>query len=79
MMSMFVMQTSQPMALPAKVLGCEPSARLASMSARYVTPAMGMSPPMPLPQVSMSGTTLECSMAHILPVRPAPAWTSSAM
>ena len=34
---------------------------------------------MPLPQVSMSGTTFECWMAHILPVRPAPDWTSSAM
>ena len=31
---------------------------------------MGMSPPMPLPQVSMSGLTPACSMHHILPVRP---------
>ena len=43
-----------------------------------MTPAIGMSPPMPLPQVSMSGTTFECWMAHILPVRPAPDCTSSA-
>ncbi len=39
---------------------------------------MGTSPPMPLPQVSMSGLTPECSMHHILPVRPAPDCTSSA-
>ena len=38
-----------------------------------VKPAMGMSPPIPLPQVSISGTTLLCSMDHILPVRPVPA------
>ena len=36
-------------------------------------------PPRALPRHMMSGTTSQCSTANILPVRPMPVWTSSAI
>ena len=47
-------------------------------SARAIIAPSGMPDAMPLAVATMSGWTPQCSIAHILPVRPAPDWTSSA-
>src|SRR5258705_138053 len=47
--------------------------------ARPVTPESGKPPPKPLAVVITSGTTPECSMENILPVRAMPPCTSSAI
>src|ERR1700733_3007197 len=49
------------------------------MVARPVTPDSGKPPPSPLATVMRSGTTPECSMENILPVRAMPPCTSSAI
>ncbi|MNP65474.1 hypothetical protein D3C76_1610640 [compost metagenome] len=74
---MLVSATAADNELAAKVLGIDPSGIAAARSERMIRPAIGKSLPMPLPKVSMSGFTPECSTAHILPVRPAPDCTSS--
>ena len=43
------------------------------------SPPSGMPEAMPLAVSRMSGSTPQCSTAHIFPVRPAPDWISSAM
>ena len=50
-----------------------------SSSARATIAPSGMPEAMPLAVSRMSGSTPQCSTAHILPVRPAPDWTSSAI
>ncbi len=48
------------------------------LGARHDRAEMGMPEAMPLAASSMSGSTPQCSMAHMRPVRPAPDWISSA-
>jgi len=51
----------------------------AVISAVEMMPLTGKPPPMPLPIVMMSGSTPECSLANIVPVRPKPVMISSTM
>ena len=48
-------------------------------AARPTTADTASPPPMPLPTVIRSGTTPQCSAAHVRPVRPKPHWISSKM
>ena len=64
--------------LPPYVLPCAPGPQVMT-SARAIIAPTGMPEPMPFAVSRMSGSTSQCWMAHILPVRPAPDWTSSAM
>jgi hypothetical protein len=61
---------------PPNVEACDPGAQ-SMISARVMQIPRGMPLAMPLAMHTMSGSTPECSMAHHLPVLPAPHWTSS--
>ena len=62
---------------PPYVEPCAPIAHVIR-SARAIIAPSGMPLAMPLPASTMSGSTPQCSTAHIRPVRPMPLWTSSA-
>ena len=62
--------------LPPKVEAWEPGTQ-SIISALVMQMPSGMPLAMPLAMQTISGSTPECSMAHHLPVRPAPHCTSS--
>ena len=64
--------------LPPYVEPCAPVPQ-SMTSARAIIAPIGIPEAIPLAVRRMSGSTPKCSIAHILPVRPAPDWTSSAM
>ena len=64
--------------LPPKVLPCWPGRHVITLL-RAITAPSGMPEAMPFADVMMSGSTPKFSIAHHLPVRPMPDWTSSAM
>ena len=55
-----------------------PGPQASSRSARATSAPSGIPRAMPLAVSTMSGFTPQCSTAHIVPVRPAPDWISSA-
>ena len=63
--------------LPPNVEACEPGTQ-SMISAFAMMMPSGMPLAIPLAMQTMSGSTPVCSMAHHLPVRPAPDCTSSA-
>ena len=75
-MSMVASAAAIETGLPPKVEACEPGTQ-SMISARLMQTPSGMPLAMPLAMQTMSGSTPECSMAHHLPVRPAPHCTSS--
>ena len=64
--------------LPPNVLPCAPGPQVIRPAFAIIAPT-GIPDPMPFAVSRMSGSTSQCWIAHILPVRPAPDWTSSAM
>ena len=70
---------AQATGLPPYVEPWAPGPQVSSSSARAIIAPSGMPDAMPLAVSRMSGSTPQCSTAHILPVRPAPDWISSAM
>jgi len=63
--------------LPPNVEPWDPNSQFMRSSRAIIAPS-GMPLAIPLPESTMSGSTPKCSIAHILPVRPMPLWTSSA-
>jgi hypothetical protein len=63
--------------LPPYVEPCDPNSQFMRSSRAIIAPS-GMPLAIPFPESRMSGSTPKCSIAHILPVRPIPDWTSSA-
>ena len=80
--SLIVASVASPAAhgtgLPPYVEPCEPAPHFSISSARATNPPSGRPEASPLAVISTSGSTPMCSIAHILPVRPIPDWTSSA-
>ena len=64
---------------PAKVPPSPPGPGESMMSALPVTAESGTPPATLLAMVMRSGSTPECSMANMRPVRPKPDWISSAI
>ena len=63
---------AQATGLPPYVEPCAPGPHDSSSSARATIAPSGIPDAMPLAASRMSGSTPQCSTAHILPVRPAP-------
>jgi len=76
MTSRVARELAQATQFPPNVLECAPGTPQSS-SLRNTVAAMGIPDPSALDMQVISGSTPKCSAAHILPVRPIPAWTSS--
>ena len=75
---MLARAAAQPRGLPPQVLPWAPLGQ-SMMWERAMKPPMGTPLAIPLAMQITSGWTPHCSMANILPVRPKPVCTSSAM
>ncbi len=69
---------AQPIGLPPKVVECAPGGQ-SIVSASAMQAPRGIPEASALAMVMMSGVTLKCSIANILPVLPIPDCTSSMM
>ena len=85
MIWMFLRAAAAATGCPPKVMTCLNAAwglptKASAMGLRRMAPPMGIYPLVrPLATVMMSGVMPQCSQANILPVRPKPVMTSSAM
>mmetsp|Transcript_57770 Transcript_57770/g.162966 ORF Transcript_57770/g.162966 Transcript_57770/m.162966 type:complete len:204 (-) Transcript_57770:667-1278(-) len=79
MTSIVAHAAAQATALPAYVPPWLPPGCMSISGLRDAIPASGSPVATPFAKTRMSGCTPSCSTANILPVRPKPLWTSSAM